>query len=598
MIELQSFCSAVAPRSELHPARWCAKHVHVENSEVSSKFDPDQLRWWIKPMGHFADYVTRHMVCIMPTGFGKSTFFESITCWITSESPGSILYASQNDSDAEMWGETRLRKALAKCEPLKELWPSNERNNFRKDALIWPHMFMAIGGANASNFNEKSITYGLGDEAWIWKHGLVREWLARSHSRENRKFVLASQAGVIKSDDGMGQTSELHLEHDKCRQWDFAWKCDCGSVQPFQFEQLVWDTVETGEITDDQATAETCRRVCPSCGKEHPDDVATRRKLHDSYEENDGYLCVRETGLKGYEGFHVDAGANWRIAWAEDVIQKIQADRQAALGDETLLRQWTQKRRALGWKEGGEIKPITLASSGYNIADYATATKIPGEVFRFATLDAGDGHFWLRIRAWLEGGDSKGLYFNYFLSDDEAAKKCLEYGVEPKHTFLDFGYLPAKMAEIALRHGWEGMKGDGNRKNGWEWQIASGPNKGQKEMRLYNVPHWEKATDGRRSRVWTIATEPLQYILQRLINGEGAKWEVADDEPELFLKHLNGEQLGITKDKNGNDVRKWQRKGQNHGRDTEVYQLAAAIMLRAFAPSRGDQQAAEQAQGE
>ena len=592
MIELKSFRSSVKPPSELHPARWAAKYVHIENSEVSSTFDPEQLRWWIKPMGCFADYETRNMVCIMPTGAGKSTFFEGITCWLTSESPGSTLYASQNNPDAELWGETRLRKSLKKCEPLRNLWPINERNAFRKDAMIWPHMFMVIGGANTSNFQEKSITYGLGDEAWAWKHGLVREWLARSHNRENRKFVLASQAGFIADTDGIGTTSELHLEHDKCRQWDFAWQCPgCGSAQPFKFDQLAFDEVKRDDGTlDDQATADTTRRICPNedCKREFADTPADRRMLHDSYKDNDGYLCTKDTGLRGYEGFHVDAGALWRIPWAEDVVQKIAADRQMKMGDHTQLMQWHQKRRALGWTDTQGAATIELRHSGYTEADYENQRKIENETFRFGTLDAGGDHFWVAIRAWAEGGASKLLHFSYQPTED-AAKAILDsYGVEPHFTFLDMGFESERMAGICIKHGWQGIKGDGNRKNGWEWEIKSGANKGQRELRLYNKPHFEKAKNGGRAKCWTIATESLQYILQRLINGEGAEWLAYDDAPPSYAKHLNGEYLGMEKDTRGRDAPKWKRRGANHGRDCEQYQLAAALMFRVFLQSPQD----------
>jgi energy-coupling factor transporter ATP-binding protein EcfA2 len=59
-----------------------------------------------------ADYTTRHMVMLFPTGSGKSTFFEAAICWIVAESPGGTLYASQTDSDAELWAETRLIKSM------------------------------------------------------------------------------------------------------------------------------------------------------------------------------------------------------------------------------------------------------------------------------------------------------------------------------------------------------------------------------------------------------------------------------------------------------------------------------------------------------
>lgn len=583
------FQAAIKPPSDLHPAEWASLYVPVENSERSGMFDPIQTRWLIKPMGLMADYTTRHIVMLFPTGSGKSTFFEAISCWITSQSPGSTLYASQTDADAQLWAETRLLKSLRGCEPIKHLWPSNTRNSVRKDAIIWPHMFMIFGGANISNFQEKSITFGLGDEAWKWKHGMVREWLGRSHNRENRKFVLASQGGEICSEDGIGQTSELHLEHDKCRKWEFAWKCPtCGSVHPFAFEQLKYDEVKLeSRAIDEQATADTTRRICPteSCRAEFADTPQNRRMLHDSYTENDGYLLVNDSGLRGYEGLHLDAGAIWWIPWAEDVLQKLAADKQMALGDHTQLKQWHQKRRAVGWNESQGVKTITLKTSGYTLSDYEGDRKIDEEKMRFCTIDAGGDHFWLCIRAWAEGGGSRLLYFGYVPTEDDCDKIRAKYGVLPDLTFLDVGFDQERMAEIICRYGWQGIKGDGNRKSGWEWEIKSGPKKGQRETRLYSKRWHAKARTGARARCWHVATEPLQYILQRLIDGEGAEWSRHDDAPPSYEKHLNGERLVIGHDSKGQEVRKWTRYGANHARDTEIYQLAAALMFRVFAPS-------------
>ena len=146
-------------------------------------------------MGCYADYETTNVVCVMPTGSGKSTFFEAINCWIVAVSPGSTLYASQTNNDAEFWLETRLLKSLKRCQPLDQLWPANLRNAVRKDAIVWPHMFMQVGGANISNFQERSITYGQGDEAWAWKRGMVREWLAR-HGGQRFASRAALQAAL------------------------------------------------------------------------------------------------------------------------------------------------------------------------------------------------------------------------------------------------------------------------------------------------------------------------------------------------------------------------------------------------------------------
>lgn len=581
--------AAIAP-SDMHPARWCARHVYVENSERGAMFDPDQTRWWIKPMGCYADHDTRLMVCIMPTGAGKSTFFEAINCWIPAQSPGSGLYATQTDDTAKKWMKTRLRKTLEKCRPLDHLWPSNIRNNVTDELIVWKNCFLSSGGANISNLQEQSITYGQADEVWNWKDGMVKEWLARGHNRENRKFCMVSQAGLMAHpDDETGKTCELHAEHNKCRQWDFGWRCPkCGSAQPFTFEQLKWNEVlRDNNNVDDQASADTVRRVCPNqeCGAEYADTPAIRRMLHDSLKENDGYILVSDEGLRGHEGFHVDRGAVWWFPWSYDVLKKLSADRQMKAGDHTGLMEWTMKDRAKGWAESQLVQTVKLKTSGYTLSDYEEQRKIDNEKMRFCTIDAGGDHFWLSIRAWADGGSSRLLYFAYVPTEDDCEKIREKYGVLPALTFLDVGFDQERMAGIITRFGWQGVKGDGNRKNGWEWEIQSGANKGQKEMRLYSRPWFAKAKNGQRAKCWHVATSPLQYILQRLINGEGADWQSYDDAPPTYSKHLNGERLIQKKDNKGRDVEEWTRIGPNHARDTEIYSLAAALMFRIFSAS-------------
>ena len=588
----QDFRATIAPPSDLMPAEWC-RCVPVENSERGKYFDPSQTRWLIKPMNHYADYVTRHMTCIFPTGAGKSTFFEAIGCWIVREAPGSYLYASQTDATGQTWLETRFLKSLKGCRPIDGLWPSNTRNAVRKDAISWPHMFQLFGGANISNFQEVSITYGCGDEAWKWKRGMVREWLGRHHNREDRKFVLVSQAGIIANDEGNGETDELHIEHDKGRLWEFAWRCPaCESVQPFSFDQVKWDTVEG----DDQATADTARRECPSCAAVYADTVSVRRMLHDSYAENDGYVMTRDKGLRGYESFHLDAGGIWWIPWGEDVLQKIEADRQMALGDHTKLMQWTQKRRAKGWDMSRAVVETEIRTGDYSSADYTEGRMIEGEQIRFATIDPGADHFWLRIRSWAQGGESRGLRACYVGTEDELAAIVAAYNIPPQCVFVDVGFDQERIAALCIRHGWRGIKGDGNRKQGWEWTIQTGPRKGQRETRLYGPKYLAKATDGRRCEVWPVATEPLQYILQRLIEGKGARWEIESDVPPSYAKHLNGEKLTMKRDGRGQDVPKFTRFGANHLRDCEIYSLAGALMAGAFRPSREDEVAAAMAE--
>lgn len=544
-------------------------------------------------MGCYSDYETRNIVCIMPTGAGKSTFFEALGCWIPAVSPGSMLYASQTDTDAELWKETRYMKAAVKCKPLDHLWPSNLRNAVRKDAIIWPHMFQVFGGANRSNFQEKSITYGMGDEAWIWKPGMVKEWLARSHNRENRKFVLASQAGVVALEGEAGETCELHQEFAKCRQWDFGWKCKCGSIQPFEFSQLRYNEVkrEDGRV-DDQLSADTTRRVCPSCGEEYADTPQVRRMLHDSLQENDGYILTSDEGRRGYEGFHLDRGGMWWCSWSDDVLKKLTADRQNALGDSTGLMEWNMKDRAKGWSASSAVVQVELKRSGYTEGDYAEARKIDGEQCRFLTADAGLDHWWVTVRAWANGGSSRLLFFGYVGRESELSEIEAKYNVQKNCCFMDVGYQQTEIAEVIARLGWRGIKGKSDTGDNithlFDWEIKTGSNSGKMEQRLYSKRKITKAKSGKSIEYFHVSTEKLQYILQRLIDGQGAEWLAYDDAPPSYAKHLNGERLAVLKSAKGRDIKKWTRSGANHGRDCEIYNLAAAFMFKVFRPSIED----------
>jgi phage terminase large subunit GpA-like protein len=585
-----SFRQNFQPPSDMHPADWAAMHVMVENSERGAKFDPSQTRWWRKPMGCYSDYDTTNLVCIMPTGAGKSTFYEAINCWIVAESPGSVLYASQTDSDAQLWAETRFMKAAQKCKPLDHLWPSNLRNAVRKDAIIWPHMFMVIGGANRSNFQEKSITYGQGDESWCWKRGMVKEWLARSHNRESRKFSLVSQAGKIAGEDETGETCELHQEHDKCRKWDFGWQCKCGSAQPYAFDQLKFDEVKRANGTiDDQQSADTVRRVCPSCSEEYLDTPEARRMLHDSLEENDGYILTSSDGRRGYEGFHVDRGAMWWCKWSDDVMKKLAADRQLAMGDDSGIAEWTMKDRALGYSPAQSVAKIELPRSGYTLGDYEEARKIDGEQCRFMTVDPGGDHFWVEVRAWAQGGPSRGLYVGYVNREQDLCDIEAKYGVPKNCVFLDIGFNQTDMAEIIARNGWRGIKGKmdngDNIKDLFDWEIG---NTGRFEKRLYSKKKFTKSKSGKIIEYYHVSTERLQYILQRLIEGKGAEWLMYDDAPPSYSKHLNGERLVTVTNAKGREVKKWKRFGANHSRDLEIYQLAASFMFKCFKPATKD----------
>ena len=171
------------PPTTLKTWEWARDNVKIANSERASFFDPEQTPWWKAPMECAGDHEVREVVVIAPTGSGKSTMAEGLIPYIVAEDPGAMLYTSQTDADARFWAETRLLPALKSVESIRNLWPE-DRHKSRKLEIIFPHMPLVLGGANMSNFQEKSVRWIYGDEVWKWAPGLLRECQARTARRK------------------------------------------------------------------------------------------------------------------------------------------------------------------------------------------------------------------------------------------------------------------------------------------------------------------------------------------------------------------------------------------------------------------------------
>jgi len=572
-----SFRVAVRPPSRLSPWAWSAENVRIANSERSPKFDPSQTPWWKAPMECAADYETRQVVIVAPTGSGKSTMAEALVPYVVSENPGPFLYASQTDADARFWAETRLKPALKSCPSLAPLWPK-DRHASRKLEIIFPHMPLIMGGANLSNFQEKSVRWLYGDEVWAWEPGLVREFLARHHNRWNRKVFMVSQGGVV---DG-----EFHMEWKKTDQAEFSWRCECGDAQPFSFEWIKFDTItrEDGSI-DDQASAETARLRCRGCAKEYPDEVQTRRMLASSNMDNGGlgYISTNPIGLRDYRGFHLDSLAVWWIPWAQEVLEFLEAARIAKQGVTDKLRQWRQKRRAQFWSDDMADSEILITRNGFTKMDHEDGQPIDGEVRRFATIDAGGDHFWLLVTAWKQGGFARILWEGYVPSDggneSDLAAIVTRYKVPPPQAFIDIGYEQDRILDLCVKHGWTGIKGEGN-KRFFIHRSASG----KPVEKLYSPIKRARAKSGGVARFLFLASNPIKDVLARMMQA-GDQIEIPADVSKPFENHMKCERRTVEKHpKTGEEKSVWIRPGSkaNHLWDCMCYAVAAALAFRVF----------------
>lgn len=522
-----------------------------------------------------SDIDTREVVVLAPTGSGKSTMAEALIPYVIAEDPGAMLYASQTDEDAKFWAESRLLPTLRNCAALSGLWPE-DRHKSRKMEIIFPHMPLILGGANLSNFQEKSVRWLYGDEVWTWRRDLVREFLARHHDRWNRKVFLVSQGGDV---DG-----ELELEWRKTDQAEFAWRCNCGHEQAYSFDSLRYDRIERDDGTlDEQATADTARMECAACRTSYADSATTRRRLSISNMGNGsmGYISKSESGLRGYRGFHVDSLAVWWIPWASEVLGFLEAQRMLKAGVTDKLRQWRQKRRAWFWSEDMADSQATIPrSTDFTKEDYAKGEKVDGEAMRFATVDAGGDHFWCVIAAWKKGGESRILWEGYIPSEGPQSKegqmaaKFASYGIEPQHVFIDTQFEQDRIFDLCAANGWTGIKGDGKKRSFPHGRIE----------RPFSKIQRTASKSGPIIRFVWLATNPIKDIVHRLVTGQGAAMELPGDLSRAFENHMKSERREIIKDgRTGQESSIWVTKHrQNHLWDCLVYQVGAALMFGLF----------------
>jgi len=572
--------SALDPPTDKPPWLWGAENIKISNSERSSKFDPEQTPWWKAPMECAGDYDTRQVVVIAPTGSGKSTMAEVIIPYSFAENAGNFLYASQTDEDAKFWVETRLKYAMKSCPKIMSLWPE-DRHKSRKLEIIFPHAAFIAGGANISNFQEKSVRWLYGDEVWAWKDDLIREFLARHHNRWNRKVFLVSQGGYGES--------AFEREWKKTDTGFFSWKCECGEQQPFEFEGIKFEYIndKDGQI-DTDATGKTARMKCRSCEKEYADTVKNRRALSCSNMDNGslGYIATNLTPEASMRGFRVDSLAVWWIPWADEVKEFIEASRLAKKGVTDRLRQWTQKRRAKFWGDDMADSEMIIERGGFTKYEYENGEKIENELQRFATIDAGGDHYWMLITAWATGGKCRVLWEGYVASDGKDESQmvaiCDKYGVKRSLTFIDIGYEQDRILDLCVKHGWTGIKGEGN-KNHFQHRTQEG----KMVEKIYSPIRRASAKSGGIAKFIFIASNQIKDVLSRMIKN-GDQLELPDDLSKAFENHMRCERRVVERDsKTGEEKAKWIRPGgkANHLFDCLNYAVGAALALEVFEDS-------------
>jgi hypothetical protein len=559
---LDAFRRSVRPPARLSPSDWASGRVVIADG-LTPKYQIENAPWQREPLDTVANAEAKEVVYLAPVGTGKTTFMEAALAYLVAEDPGPTLLVGQTDDDLKDWAETRMDYAIRNTPETAALLPE-DRHKKRKMQILFPHMSLFLTGANLSGLQSKSMRRVFGDEAWMWKSGMMQEARGRLHDRWNRQIFFLSQAGV--------QGDDLDKAWHQTDQREFMFVCPtCGREQPWRQVNLIMD-----ESEDLLAMAQTARIQCEdeACDFTIRDNPVQRRALAESAR----YVSTK-AGMPGHIGYHYNTLCNWRKPLWELALQFLQAKAAVAQGNLEPLRQYVQKRLAEAWVEDLTDNRRELVGDGYTIAEFTNGDPIEDEIFRFLTVDVQRDHFWLIIRAW-QGGEQKGgsklLFFARMESFDQIEELRQKYKVQPKMVFIDAQYDKDRVYSACAARDYTALRGS---------PIDSFPHR-LRDGTIIRKPYAKfadaSAANGKRVRYAYWSSDRAKDILHALRTGKGAPWQVPDDAPNEYLRQIDSEQKrevvsSITKQ---TDYRWVKVRKDNHAWDCEAMQVVAALMLR------------------
>lgn len=575
-VAIEAWTRQFKPRTSLSVSEWGRREVKLPFSARSTSFDPDQTYH----LREIIDGLTEpgEQIVVGSPGSGKTSIFEVGIPFIIAENPGPVGLAFHDDKLGEQWMSTRGRKVLTNCGPVNALWPG--RHKVKKDAIIFPHMEFLLFGANTGSLQGLSLQYLFGDEAWLWRKGMMDEARARGHDRWNGLQAFLGQGGWEKTDfHAAWEATDKREAHFTCPR--------CGHAQPWIWNQMRYDDVRDKDgIWDYAATAATTRYLCQNtdCARVFLDETAQRRSLASTCH----YIPQNPNPLPNRRGHHYNAMVVWWIPWGKLVIEWIKANEAKHRGDFGPLIKFHQKRLALFWKLELESPHGALVGGGYRKGDYINGERIDNEVARFMTIDKQLNHYWAVVRAWRPDGSSRLLFESRVQTDGQLRDLQQSYGVKDSLTFIDARYETAKVYALCIKYKWTAVHGDKASSYPHEIRVRG---RLQKVYRYYSPFRYANPGSGTVRYIY-FSNEKIKDILSNLRGGNGPEWAVPDDvssgEPDGYLWQIDSEIKKQTVDQNEDNpkaiakevVWRWMRiRKQNHFWDCEVQQVLAANLL-------------------
>ena len=614
---------------------WGEEHVtRIPYSPIPGKFRSDNSPWIRKPLESLTDVTIRKVQIVAGIQASKTLLMEIGSCFITACLPGPLLWLDQKDEEAADELESRIKPLWNECAPVKRLVPgATGRNRYKnkrnKVTLLNGMTAHFLGAHNKKNLQRRSIRWLIGDENWSWPKGHMKEAEARVTAFGwLGKIFFSSQAGEEQDDTNKSFLSGTQEE------WNFV--ClnpECETLQPYLWENVEWSKDakrEDGTYDFDKVKA-SARIVCPHCEHAHDTEQIRVRNLMNNQDRGADYVVMNPDSPRDYRSYHWNSLCSVPVGNLVELY--LQAKAAAKMGDMEDLKIFYQKRLALPWNELREDFKMEIERSNYLMGDPwaeeaviwrdGTITdQIPDkpeaedfnsdEEFRSALrkhvrqvgtplhgrmmqVDCQRDHFWVGIFSFSETGDMRLQWCGggrnkeehdsdhpiLFWEDlDDLAE---EWNVPAHLCMVDAGYDTSRVYNECAVRGWTALMGD--QRSTFQHMVPVNPRKQggpKRKVERFYSPAKRVNLGDKFANVHFYSNLNVKDVLARLQKNqdpsEGPTFEVPDNCPEWYLKHMDSEK----REKLPSGRYRWLQIGKrpNHGWDFTVMGVCALIMMK------------------
>lgn len=630
---------AWTPPDRRPPWKWAEDNVMaIPYSPIPARFRSENSPWIREPLEALVDVNVRKVQIVAGIQASKTFGAEIGSCYIIKNMPGPMLWLDQQDDEAKDELENRLTPLWENTPQVNDLLPAKtgkHRYKAKRNRVTFLNGMTAwvLGAHNIKNLQRRSIRWLIGDETWMWPPGHMAEAEARVTAfKWLGKIFLSSQAGEEDDDTDrsfLGGTQE---------EWNYAC-AECGHVQPYLWEQVNGvggDSIANmarlpdGEGYDYEIVKRDTRVICSECGHEHDtSEVRTHRLMNDP-ERGATFVVMNPSAPSNYRSFHWNGLCSTPAG--DLMVLYLKAKEAAKKGDIKPLKIFYQKRLALPWNDCREDFKMAIDQSNYSegepwdeeciitrrgevvarpaepieddfdsAEEYAEAQADRARFMRGHTrgrmmkVDCQRDHFWVTVSSFTERGDQRLLWcgggredkvewpeddLRYITSWEELDEIQERFDVANHLVFVDAGYDTARVYEEAGARGWTCLMGD--KRQTWQHRVKERNGSVRQIQRIYSPVKPVSIARGVTARLHYYSNLNVKDILARIRGNqdpaEGVTYEVSDDVPEEFLRHMDSEQR--VKKPNGTSV--WEQIGKrpNHFWDCECMGTAGLVMMK------------------